>query len=66
MPGHPAERDDRPQSAALSRVRARDPLLDHAATEIGVEESTLGPADGLAKIGAGDPFPPARQAKVKI
>jgi len=35
-------------------MRARDPLLDYAATEIGIDEPLIGPAHGLAKVGVRD------------
>jgi hypothetical protein len=44
-------------------VRPRDPLLDHAAAEIGTEEASFGPADGLAKTGMRGPFPPGEPHK---
>jgi hypothetical protein len=33
-------------------------LLDHAATEIGIDQSRLGPVDGIAQGAVGYPFLP--------
>jgi hypothetical protein len=55
--------DQRAKTTTPALAFARDPLLDQAAAKVSIDESFLGPGDGIAKHPFADPLAPPKAAK---